>query len=85
MADTDIGTWLDWSPPEGVYVNHLAMHRVMLLAPELMEKGCGNPMLVLLVLARHCAKDAPTCWLSYETLAEEAAVSRATAARAISS
>ena len=74
--------YANWTP--STYANHMAMHRVMESADLLRKKGVGgSAMQVLMVLAMHADKDQPTCWMDYDTLAQESTWSRRTCVDAI--
>jgi len=70
--------------PGKTYANHTAMHLVMDLADWLVVKGLGPyEFIVLLVIAKHINQKTQDCWLSYKTIADEAAMARSTAIEAV--
>jgi hypothetical protein len=81
MPDEPV-SYCGWTPTS--YANHMAMHRVMECAPLLKNKGVGGVAAqVLMVLAMHAGKIEPTCWLDFDTLAEESGWSRRACVEAI--
>ena len=79
---TSAKTYCGWSPK--IYRNHLAVHWVLEHVDDLRCKGItGVKFAVLIVLAAHCGKTEPTCWLDYDTIALESTWSRRACVEAI--